>query len=355
MRKIAIFQSDLNVGGIQKSLINLLNNIDASHFDIDLYIFNKVKFFEKEIPDYIHLIYLDPFPKFTKLIPFFIVKNIYQNRFQKIDKIYDLAIDFNSYWHECAVGALSVNANKRVMWIHNDVEKKLAEDKKYRVLWKAFKGKFAQYDEFVAVSDGIIPSFLKMSHVENKKVITIPNFIDTKEISQKSQEEVDISVDSSKYNFVTMGRLCHQKGFDILVEYFEKLIRQRKDIHLYIIGDGPDRHQLEQQIRNLHLSEYITLLGNKPNPFPYMKQMDGFVLTSRYEGQGIVIWEAKSLGLSIFITKNLEKYNRGIAGYDDIVMGMYQAQKKEKKFDFLNNYNDQIKKSVEALLQAEYQ
>ena len=60
------------------------------------------------------------------------------------------------------------------------------------------------------------------------------------------------------------------------------------------------------------MNEFITLLGNQPNPFKYLKLMDGFVLTSRYEGQGMVLWEAKALGLEIFMSKNLEKYNDGL-------------------------------------------
>ena len=56
----------------------------------------------------------------------------------------------------------------------------------------------------------------------------------------------------------------------------------------------------------------MTLLGNQPNPFPYMDRMDGFVLTSRYEGQGMVIWEAKALGLPLYLSKNLEAYNPGV-------------------------------------------
>ena len=58
---------------------------------------------------------------------------------------------------------------------------------------------------------------------------------------------------------------------------------------LYIIGDGPDRAALEAQIADLHLTDKVFLLGNQTNPFCYMQQMDAFVSTSRYEGQGMNI------------------------------------------------------------------
>lgn len=82
-----------------------------------------------------------------------------------------------------------VPAKKRVMWIHNDVEKKLAEDPKYRMLWRAFKTKFQYFDEFAAVSAGIIPGFRRAADVHSQKIVPIPNFIDTTEIFEKAVKQ----------------------------------------------------------------------------------------------------------------------------------------------------------------------
>ena len=119
-----------------------------------------------------------------------------------------------------------------------------------------------------------------------------------------------------------------------------------------MIGDGPDRAALEKQIASLGLSGEVTLLGNQPNPFPYMDQMDGFVLTSRYEGQGMVIWEAKALGLPLYISKNLEIYNPGIAGCSDIPSALAAAEKPaEKRYDPLTAYNAAISEQVRTILE----
>ena len=85
--------------------------------------------------------------------------------------------------------------------------------------------------------------------------------------------------------------------------YLAQVKQSRTDFHFYLIGDGPGRAALEGQIRELGLEGFVTLLGNQTNPFCYMDKMDGFVLTSRYEGQGMVIWEAKALGLPLYISK----------------------------------------------------
>jgi glycosyltransferase involved in cell wall biosynthesis len=148
-----------------------------------------------------------------------------------------------------------------------------------------------------------------------------------------------------------MGRICHQKGFDILMDYMSEVVKKRPDMRLYILGDGPDRDKLKRQIDELGLSDIVTLMGNKANPFPYLDKMDGFVLTSRYEGQGLVIWEAKTLGLEVFITENLVKYNPTIRGYTDIVVALCGAQRSKKIYDDLSEYNRLIGERLKKVLE----
>ncbi len=348
MKQIAIFQSDLHVGGIQKALVNILNEIDYSECAVDLYLFDKESFFELPQHGNLNIIYLKPYPFLNRLVYFELLR-----RFApviKTDKEYDVAIDFNSYRNECAVGALTVSAKKRVMWIHNDVEIKRRNEVKYRILWHFFQGKLREFDEFAAVSPGIIDGFRRISGIYDKKITAIPNHIDTDEIFRKAAQPVEFEVDPGVYNLCTMGRICHQKGFDILMGYMAQVVARRQDIHLYLLGDGPDREKLEQQIEQLNLQPFVTLLGNKQNPFPYLDKMDGFTLTSRYEGQGLVIWEAKTLGLELFITENLVKYNPGIPGYTDLVEVLVQAHRRERIRDDLSDYNSSIGQSIKKLL-----
>lgn len=349
MKQIAIFQCDLRVGGIQKALVNILNEIDYSKCVVDLFLFDRECFFELPEHENLNVTFLKPYPFLNRLVYFDILR-----RFAPIvpsEKVYDVAIDFNSYRNECSVGAVCVKAKKRVMWIHNDVEIKKRNEIKYRLLWHFFKGKLKYFDEFAAVSPGIIDGFRRVSGVYDRKITAIPNRIDTQEIFTKAEEKIDFSVREDEYNLCTMGRICHQKGFDILMGYMAQVHEKRPDIHLYLIGDGPDRETLEQQIAQLGLTDSVTLLGNQQNPFPYLDKMDGFTLTSRYEGQGIVIWEAKTLGLELFITENLEKYNPGIPGRADLVEALCGAERKPKQRDALEQYNAAIGKSLTKLLE----
>jgi hypothetical protein len=96
------------------------------------------------------------------LVPFELLR-----RFAPIElpeKEYDVSIDFSSYRSDCAAAAIGAKAKKRVMWIHNDVEIKLQNEFKYRILWHFFHKKLDYYDEFCAVSPGIIPGFRRSPH-----------------------------------------------------------------------------------------------------------------------------------------------------------------------------------------------
>lgn len=348
MKKIAIFQYDLGVGGIQKSLINLLNNIDLKNYNIDLYLFSKENFYDIQIPKEVNVIYLPPFPAIYKIVPFILIKKI--KKFSIIKK-YDITIDFNGYSNECAVAALKTESSKKIIWCHNDIILKYKNEWKYRILFGAFKSKYKYFDNIVTVSEGAKKAFMKKMKVVSQKVISIPNYIDTKEIFEKSKEKVEFEVDKKKYNLVSVGRICHQKGFDILVNIMGQVVKQNKDINLYIIGNGPDFTKIKKKIERKNLENNIFLLGNKNNPFKYMKKMDGFILTSRYEGQGMVILEAKCLGLSIFIPKHLENYVEDVKAMDNIIESILKATKKEKQQDDLQKYNRKIRNKIEILLQ----
>ena len=349
MKRIAFFQNDLGVGGIQKSIVNLLRNLDYSRFQADLYLSDKTAFWTNDFPKELNIRYLKPLPRIWSFLPFDFGKKRVRLDFQAGAE-YDLAVDFNSYQFSTALGALTVPAKKRVMWIHNDVRIKLQNEWKYRVLWKAFKGKFKYFDGFVPVSAALEEPFRAMSGVEDKPFTVIQNYIDVGEIHRKMAEECpDLEIDESCMNFVALGRLCHQKGYDIMLDTFAEALKRRDGLRLYIIGDGPDRQALEEQRERLGLADKVTFLGNQPNPYRYMARMDAFLSTSRYEGQPLNIMEAMAVGLPLYCAKNLEQYNEGLQGYEDLVPALAAAQKAEKRPDDLAAYNGEILRRIGEL------
>ena len=195
------------------------------------------------------------------------------------------------------------------MWIHNDVRVKLKNEMKYRILWFFFKGKFKYYDEFVAVSEGARDSFKKKVGIYNKKIWVIPNYVDAEQIIRKSNIKCkNVVLNQRMTNIITIGCLNKQKGIDLLIRDMKVVIQYRDDIVLYIMGGGTERKKLEKMVRKLRLQNNIVFLGERQNPYSILKNMDAFILNSRYEGQGIVLVEADILGIPLIFPKRLEKY-----------------------------------------------
>ena len=138
-KRIAIFQSDLHVGGIQKSLVNLMSLEAMDKYDVDVYLFDRDVFFDlSDIRPHIQIHYLKAFPYYFRIVPFGAIMKLMPRFKFATTEPYDVAIDFSNYQQDCAFGALTVPAKKRVMWIHNDMEIKYREEKN-----TAFCGRFS--------------------------------------------------------------------------------------------------------------------------------------------------------------------------------------------------------------------
>ena len=351
MKKIAIFSNNLSVGGIQKSLYNLLRNIDYSKYEIDLYLMNKENFYKDNLPKQLNMYYLKKHNSLHKFLPFSLNRLIY--KYEGNNKKYDISIDFDGYQQITAINAIKCNAKKHVMWIHNNMLEKKKHEKKFRVLFYFSKDKNKYFDEYVGVSNGVIEPFKIASKLDEINYTIIPNIIDTDEIYEKIKEDCELEVDNLKYNFCSLGRVCKAKGFDNLIKYLNDLRNLREDFHFYLIGDGEEMPKIKKLVSLYKLEKYVTLLGTQKNPYKYMNKMDGFILTSRYEGQGMVLLEAKALGLELFVTKNLEQYNTDLEGCIDIVDSMNNAKKRSKKYDNLQEYNQNIMNGINKLINKE--
>lgn len=342
MKKAAIFQMDLKMGGIEKSLYNLLHSAVLQEYEVDVFLFERNIFFNiQDLPSNIQVHYRTPFPYWCRFVPFEILNKLSKVK-TDLNKEYDLAIDFSGYSQECAIYVHKLRAKRKVMWVHYDMEKTFINEWKYRVLFAFFKGKFKYYDCFAAVSEGIIEPFRRMSGCREKKVYQIPNIISATEIIEKAEEKCALQVNTDLYNLISVGRLCYAKGFDKLLDIISNLVCYRTDIKLYILGSGPLEKNLQQQIIKSHLSEYVEILPAVSNPYSYMSLMDGMILMSRYEGQGLVLSEAKILGLDLFFPKELEKYNMYMQGCEDVLEALKVAQKKDKKICINKKYDDYV-------------
>jgi glycosyltransferase involved in cell wall biosynthesis len=100
-------------------------------------------------------------------------------------------------------------------------------------------------------------------------------------------------------SFVSIGRLARQKGFDILIQAFAKVLAGGTGARLTIVGSGDQFQALTDLTVRLGISKWVKLTGTIPNPAAELAEADCFVSASRWEGFGVAIVEAMSAGLYV--------------------------------------------------------
>ena len=139
--------------------------------------------------------------------------------------------------------------------------------------------------------------------IRSQSAITITNPVNIKAIVKCSEAQPDHPWldDKDKPIILSVGRLAKQKNFPLLIQAFAA-VRQKIDARLIIVGDGPERENLENLVSQLELNEYISLPGLSDNPWSYMAKADLFALSSEEEPFGLVIVEAMACGVPIVAT-----------------------------------------------------
>ena len=142
-------------------------------------------------------------------------------------------------------------------------------------------------------------------------VIQFTNMYNEEKILKNSQETPSFTKNEDKFLFITCSRLSSEKGFLRMLEGAKKLKEEGYKFDIWMIGDGPERNNIESYIKDNNLSDVVTLLGNQMNPFPYMKQGDCMICSSFEEGYSTVCVESCILEVPVLSTD--------ISGADDII------------------------------------
>ncbi len=128
------------------------------------------------------------------------------------------------------------------------------------------------------------------------------NTIDDAEIRRKADFRSENMPEKRRLTAVTLGRLTHQKAYDRLLRCHKQLIHEGISYDLWILGEGNDRAALERFIAENGLSDSVDLLGFCENPYPYIKEADLLVCSSRYEGFSTFVTEGMILGKPVVTT-----------------------------------------------------
>lgn len=353
MKKILVSSFDMEVGGVERSLISMLNNFNYENYEVDLMLYSHTGDFMKLIPTRPNLL---PESKKYKtfrmsvgqifkrgMLPIAVARILARYNASKhtssengykqmqymwkyalpflptIEQEYDVAISY--LWPHYFI-AEKVKAKKKIAWIHTDfstVETDVEVDMK---MWSKF-------DYIIAVSEDCKLSFVRKYPRLQEKLLVIENITSPKFVRELSEEKVDNPLTrDSRFKVITVARLSHAKGIDNAVLAL-KILRDKgfRNIVWYVVGYGGDEVQIRSLIRENRLEESFILLGKKMNPYPFMKQADLYVQPSRYEGKAVTVGEAQILSRPVMITNYStapSQVKNGVDGYicDQSIQGI---------------------------------
>ncbi len=329
MKSIAFFVQWMLCAGVENALINLSNELVKSGNEVTIYVIKEKGEFLKKIPEGVHLKTIPMDEKVRKTIPvggttvtvrecisekkyidafkFFVKHKLSKTEFAelnvnldaipRLEEQYDIAVNFHIH-SPFLVWYLSekVNASVKYTWIHNDFETtgyNISELKQY----------LKCVNHFFAVSDQLSKEFINIFPEFEDKTTTALNIVPIDEIKKKADEFYpDEYKDNHKLKLLTVGRLEEQKGYDIAIRVCAMLKAEGLEFEWYILGEGTQRKALEEIIVKENIENYFYLLGVKMNPYPYFKNCDIYVQTSKHEGYVTTVTEAKIFDKPIVTT-----------------------------------------------------
>ncbi len=329
-KKILFVQESLRLAGSEKSMVSLLKNLDSEKYQIDIQLMHYGGELEQQIPSWIR--FLPPLEYKNKAAKSLIrsimsVRSGSDVRYLKARLTYSLALRKKRYSHsrkaqlfwksfrgimsdcatkyDVAIGfaqgfptfyvADMVTAERKLCWVNAN----MVLDNKSRDFYEMY---YHRFDKVVCITPKTkevigkqIPSLTNLTVMEN--IIDMQNIVVAANIK-------NVNFNTNVVNILTVGRLNNgSKGMDIAISAAKHLKDKNVDFHWYFLGEGDFRKEMETYITANKLVDNVTLLGTDSNPYPYFKAADIYVQTSRNEGFGRTIAEARLLNIPVVTTR----------------------------------------------------
>ncbi len=356
-KKILIRIGSLRHGGAEKVLVTFLKSVPKDKYEIDLLLNLYSGKYLPEVPDWVNVSHLNKGEMITtnriQDIPKKAFRVLYQGLLKKFPKLlYRFILKNKKYDIEFAgihgirdeILNSPLKNSKKIMWIHNDLRKTEFHDYTDEEIRKFFG-----YDKIMVISEHIQQDFenLAKNQEEKNKIVRIYNPINTEEIIEKSSK---FKVQSSNIpTFISVGTVFPQKGFDRLLKVHKRLLEEGFPHRIQILGDGYDFENIKNLKSKLGVDETAEMLGFTNNPYPYFKNADFYILSSRYEGYPTVLFEAITLKKNIIATEvsgvreMLEEGKLGLI-VDNSEEGIYNGMKKAlTNPQHFENYQNELK------------
>lgn len=369
-KRLFISMHYLELGGAEISLIGLLQALDYSRYEVDLFIHRHQGELMQFIPKEVNL--LPEIPAYAciespiketlikgkigvaygrlrakwrarKYLPKDPLKpqhSVFQYIAQEVEPYlpslnkygeYDLAISFLQP-HNYVLS--KVKAKKKACWIHTDYTKVEFDADAELPIW-------ASYDHIVSISPDVTKSFLQVFPSVKSKIVEIENILSSDFVRRRADEK-NVSAEMFKkngiVNVLSVGRFTDAKNYDNVPDICRRIRKKGIDLRWYIIGFGNDV-LIRQKIQETRMEDYVIILGKRSNPYPYIKECDIYVQPSRYEGKSVTVREAQMLCKPVVITEYPTAKSQIQHGVDGIIVLMNNEGCAKGIVDFIKDVN----------------
>lgn len=323
MKELLIVNNNMKVGGVQKSLCNLLWSLDPTEYHVTLLLFSKTGAYLDELPDTVDVMEeTGPFRLFGKsqteykgmdavkrtclaLICRFFGRDTavrLMRKRQPTVRGYDCAVSFlNNGPKDLLYGGTQdfvlycTEADRKVLFLHSDYDRSGSH-------YPQNDRAVAQFDTIAACSEGCRRAFVAALPDLADRCVAVRNCHRYDEIRRLADADT-VVYDRDAIHAVTVARMTPRKGVDRAIRALAVARKAGHPIVLHVVGDGPKRGSLQQLAEELAVTDAVIFHGELSNPYPYIKQADLMLLTSYHEAAPMVIEEARCLGVPILSTE----------------------------------------------------
>lgn len=308
--KILFRHRSMEMGGVEKVMLSLMNNLDREKFEITVCLNLNQGELRNEFPSHVRKVYLTAGKedlsrnKFIQKLQLF-RRKLQLEKFSKSPEIVDrhylkenYDVEIGMTYNDFPLVLNSTNKNsKKIGWFHSEIDVPKLQPAVPLIL-----DSFPKFDHMVYCSEKIKTIMHKVyPNLNYPKESVIINAIPIEEIKEKAKEEItDFPTNPV---FVSVGRLHTRKGYHKLMDAHAELLKEGFNHSVVIIGDGEELPNLVAQQKKLGVEKTYILAGNKMNPYSYVSKGDFFIMPSESEAWPLVIAEALILQKPIIATK----------------------------------------------------
>lgn len=299
-KHLIFFHPYSNIGGADNSLARLISSLDYKKYKFTFISLNKSiipKIIEKKVK--VKFIKLN---STRTLFSIFKIRNIIKNILKKNYNIKNIIISNQNFANIIIYFALYKIEKIKIIFIernHLDELKFFNNFKdfiKKKIIYYLIKFIYKKVDLVIGISKKLC---FDLKLYTNAKIRLIYNPAFDKNIIKKSNSFYPSFFNKNNKFIINVGRFTKRKNQIFLIRAFEQVIKKFDNIKLILIGYGDELTKIKKYIALKQLEKDIIIISKCLNPYPYMKNSDLFVLTSKYEGFANVIVESVVLNTPV--------------------------------------------------------